>query len=183
MFSMDEVEKKRGPGRPKGSRNGKKLLPLGKLAKWDNYTTPPKLDYRHEDIETLVGRQLSMVGLAQDRIRQEMIGETEDGKEFKIAKRILPEDIERLNDLSNALVRSIDALQRATKVAEDLRKKLTPEEVLRAAIEKIKAQDTATITEIVKQLTYHRKKDPRHNKNAVTRTIGAADGLADLEKD
>jgi hypothetical protein len=170
---------KRKAGRPVGSRNGNKLLPLGKLSKWDSYTVPHKMDYRHEDIETLVGRQLSMVGLAQDRVRQEMLGTTAEGEPGRIAKPITMDDVERLNDLSNALVRSIDALQRATKVAEELKKKLTPEQVLNAAVEKIKAQDVPTITEIIRILDKHRKKDPRHNSAA--KTIAAADSIASLE--
>lgn len=179
MENLEDRPKK--IGRPPGRRNGNKLIPLGKLSKWDNYTTPPKMDYRHEDIETLVGRQLSMVGLAQDRVRQEMLGTTAEGQPGEYAKPITLDDVERLNDLSAALVRSIDALQRATKAAEELRKKLTPEQVLMAAVEKIKAQDVATITEIIKQLTKHRNKDGRHNKNAAQRTVAAADGIASLE--
>lgn len=179
LDDLDDTPVKRKVGRPPGSRNGNKLKPLGKLVKWDSYTVPPKMDYRHEDIETLVGRQLSMVGLAQDRIRDEMLGNTADGKQASIAKSITIDDVERLNDLSNALVRSIDALQRATKVAEDLRKKLTPEQVLDAAVEKIKAQDIPTISEIIRILDKHRKKDPRHNSAA--KTIAAADSIASLE--
>lgn len=177
-ISADEPAKKKA-GRPPGSKNGRKLLPLGKLSRWDNYSTPPKMDYRHEDIETLVGRQLSMVGLAQDRVRQEMLGLTDDGQPGKISKPITLDDVERLNDLSNALVRSIDALQRATKVADELKDKLTPEQVLDAAIAKIKSQDLATITDIIKQLERHRKRDPKHNAAAEVR--GAADDIANLE--
>lgn len=178
MSENSEVPK-RGVGRPPGRKNGNKLLPLGKLAKWDNYTTPPRMDYRHEDIETLVGRQLSMVGLAQDRVRQEMLGLTADGKPGIIAsKPITLDDVERLNDLSNALVRSIDALQRATKVADELKNKLTPEQVLHAAIDKIKMQDAATITDIIKEINKSRKSDPRHRP---VKTVGAADGIASLE--
>jgi hypothetical protein len=170
---------KRGPGRPPGKRNGNKLLPLGKLARWDNYTTPPKMDYRHEDIQTLVGRQLSMVGLAQDRVRQEMLGTTVDGEPGIIASRCITlDDVERLNDLSNALVRSIDALQRATKVSDELKAKLTPEQVLDAAVDLIRAQDLPTLTEIIKALNTHRKKDPKHKP---VKTVAAADGIASLE--
>src|ERR1044071_8811567 len=111
--NLTEVPKK---GRPKGSgKGGRKLIPLDKLPQWENYSTPPKMDYRHEDVETLVGRQLSMVGLAQDRVRQEMLGIGPNGEAAKIQHYITLDDVERLNDLSNALVRSIDALQRATK--------------------------------------------------------------------
>jgi hypothetical protein len=179
MENAEEPPKKRR-GRPPGSH--KKLLPLGKLSTWDKYTTPPMMDYRHEDVQTLVGRQLSMVGLAQDRIRQEMLGEAELGEPHsKIRHAISLDDVERLNNLSNALVRSINALQIATKVAEELKNKMTPEQTLNAAVELIKKQDLATVTEIIKKLAYRRKTDPRHNKNATTRTVGAADGIADLE--
>jgi hypothetical protein len=177
------VEVSRPRGRPKGStanRPGKKLLPVAKLSKWDNYNTPPMMDYRHEDIETLVGRQLSMVGLAQDRVRYEMLGLTEDGQPNKIAKRTIDVvDIERLNDLSMALVRSIDALQKCSKVAEELSRKLSPADQLRAAVDKIKAQDVPTLTEIISQLVKHRKRDPKHNKHA--KTIAAANTIAALE--
>lgn len=181
-MEISDDQPTRKVGRPPGRKNGNKLVPLGKISKWDNYTTPPKMDYRHEDIQTLVGRQLSMVGLAQDRVRQEMLGTTDDGQPGRISKTITIDDVERLNDLSNALVRSIDALQRATKVAEELKDKLTPEQVLDAAVEKIKSQDLATLTEIIKALDKHRKRDPRHNKSAVTRTVAAADSIASLEE-
>jgi hypothetical protein len=121
-----------------------------------------------------------MVGLAQDRVRQEMLGMTEDGQPGKISKTITIDDVERLNDLSNALVRSIDALQRATKVADELQAKLTPEQVLDAAVTRIKAQDLPTLTEIIKQLEKHRKRDPRHNA-VVNKTVAAADSIASLE--
>lgn len=176
MENSDE-QPTRKVGRPPGKKNGgKPLTPLSKLPHWDNYSTPPKLDYRHEDIQTLVGRQLSMVGLAQDRIRQEMIGS--DGS---IAKTILLEDVERLNQLSMSLVRALDGLQRATKIAEELKDKLTPEQLLEGAIQKIMAQDLPTLTDIMKRLEKHRKKDPRHNAAARVRTVAAADALADLE--
>jgi hypothetical protein len=175
------VKPKGKPGRPPGSKKGgQALTPLGELHKWDNYTTPPKMDYRHEDVETLVGRQLSMVGLAQDRVRQEMLGQTASGQPGKVAHCITLDDVERLNDLSNALVRSIDALQRATKVADELRSKLTPEQVLEGAIQKIMAQDTTTLANIVKRLTYKRKKDPKSAQH-LPKTIGAAEGIASLE--
>jgi hypothetical protein len=178
----DEPSKVKRRGRPPGTRNGHKLTPLSKLPNWSNYTTPPKMDYRHEDIETLVGRQLSMVGLAQDRVREEMIGYDKDGNERYMGdKKVTCEDIERLLDLSATLVRSIDALQKATKVAEELRSKLTPEEVLEAAIKKIESQDLVTLSTIIQRLGGARAKNKKANKAA--KTIGAADALADLEKD
>lgn len=178
----DEPSKVKRRGRPPGTRNGHKLTPLSKLPSWSNYVTPPKMDYRHEDIETLVGRQLSMVGLAQDRIREEMIGVDKNGNERYMGdKKVTCEDIERLLDLSATLVRSIDALQRATKVAEELRSKLTPQEVLEAAIAKIEAQDLVTFSSIIQRLIRKRKKNPSHNK--AVKTIAAADSLAELEKE
>ena len=187
MNLLDEIDaeeadakpKKRRPGRPPG--RGNKLQPLSELPKWDTYAVPPKLDYRHEDIETLVARQLSMVGLAQDRIRQEMIGVDGEGKKTYMGeKTITTDDIERLMDLSSTLVRSIDALQRCTKVAEELKNKLTPEQVLEAAILKIQAQDLPTLTNIIQRLIKFRKKNPRSNKHV--KTVAAADSIADLEK-
>jgi hypothetical protein len=170
----DAPKKKRG--RPPG-RAGRKLAPLSTIEKWSTYQSPPMMDYRHEDIDALVGRQLSMVGLAQDRIREEMLGPSD----AKCEKGVTADDVERLVDLSNALVRSIDALQRATKITQELKSKLTPEQVLNAAIEKIKSQDIATLTQIISKLIKHRNKNPRHNKHA--KTIAAADGIAALEKE
>lgn len=177
LDSLVEGTPKKRRGRPPGTRNGRKLVPLSKVENWDAYKTPPLMDYRHEDIDALVGRQLSMVGLAQDRIRQEMLGSAD----AKCEKTITVDDVERLVDLSNALVRSIDALQRATKITAELKSKLTPEQVLNAAIEKIKSQDVATLTLIIQKLAKHRNKNPKHNK--YIKTIAAADGIADLEKD
>lgn len=177
MEKSEEPPKKRR-GRPPGSH--KRLLPLAKLSTWSSYITPPLMDYRHEDVQTLVGRQLSMVGLAQDRIRQEMLGTTENGQPNGVTRHAITlDDVERLNNLSNALVRSINALQIATKVAEELQSKMTPKETLDAAVALIKKQDLATVSEILKQLSYRRKKDPLHNKAAITRA--AADDIAALE--
>lgn len=183
MDEIDEVEvkPKKKMGRPPGTRNGHKLTPLAKLPRWSNYISPPKMDYRYEDIETLVARQLSMVGLAQDRIREEMIGVNKDGDERYMGDKIVTtEDIERLLDLSATLVRSIDALQRCTKVAEELKSKLTPEQVLEAAIKKIESQDLNTLSNIIQRLARFRKKNPSNNK--YMKTVAAADSIADLEK-
>lgn len=175
----EELEKKPRRGRPPGK--GNRLTPISKLPTWSNYVVPPKMDYRYEDIQTLVARQLSMVGLAQDRIREEMIGVDKDGKKTYMGdKTITSMDIERLMDLSATLVRSIDALQRCTKVAEELQKKLTPEQVLEAAIMKIQAQEPHTLSDIIKRLNRYRLKHPKTNVRSMT--IAAADSIADLEK-
>jgi ABC-type phosphate transport system auxiliary subunit len=66
--------------------------------------------------------------------------------------RVTPDDTKRLMDMSNALVRAVVALQKVSHVAEELSKRLTPEELLEAAIKKIEGQDIKFVEYAIKRL-------------------------------
>lgn len=141
---MDTEPRKRG--RPPGSRNRPKVPRL----------VPPSTvaleDYRYCDPEALVARQLSMLDWAQQAMRNEMkraMGETGEWVTF--------EDVQKLEKLSNSIVRAIEALKRSTDIASELAARLTPEQLLEAAIKKIEGQDLATIDHAIKRLRKHRE--------------------------
>lgn len=113
----------------------------------------PGSDYAHADIDTIVSRQISMLDWAQQAARNEMRRAYQGrGLSIKI------EDIERLATLSNAILRTIEALKKSSDLAEELAKRLSPEQLFRAAVDKIKSQDRATLKKVIKELRgyYHR---------------------------
>lgn len=61
-------------------------------------------------------------------------------------------DIERLESLSNAIVRTIDALKKSSDLADELSKRMTGEQLLEAAIKKIEGQGEKTIKYAIKRL-------------------------------
>jgi len=152
-MSMDED--KRGPGRPKGSRNkpvllrDDRLIPPGvtgtKADTWD--------DFRHADIDTMVSRQLSLLDWAQQAVRNELMrGYQARGVSVAIG------DLEKLERLSNGIVRAIDALKKCSLIAEELASKMTPEQLLEAALKKLEGQDLATLQYAIKRLRAHRER-------------------------
>ena len=135
-----EAPKKRG--RPPGARNIPTTMPI---------LTPPadrvKGDYKHADPETIISRQLSMLDWAQQALRNEMMS----GFQAK-GTHIDTKDIERLEKLSNAIVRAVDALKKSSDLSEELAKRLTAEQLLEAAIAKVEAQDIKTLKYAIKRL-------------------------------
>lgn len=155
---MADEAPRRGRGRPPGRRNGPSRLtaaavitPPTPVDRSDNQKT--RLDYRHADLDTLCARQLSLIDYAQQALRNEFgAGFQSDGRS------ISGQDIQKLMDLGQALVRSADALKRSTALAEEIADKLSPEQLLEAAIKKIEAQDLGTIKYIIRRLTEYRRK-------------------------
>jgi hypothetical protein len=128
-------------GRPKGSRNKPALrreVPPGQK---------PLDDYRHVDPDALISRQLTLIDWAQQALRNEM-QRAMQGE----GKWIQPGDIGKLSELSNALVRSLDALKKHNDLAEELQKRLTGQQLLEAALKKVEGQDLPTIRYAIKRL-------------------------------
>jgi hypothetical protein len=162
-------------GRPKGSRNVPHLArPI---------LTPPasdvKGDYKHADIDTIVSRQLSMLDWAQQALRNEMM-RAYQAKGVSISI----DDLEKLDRMSHAIMRGVDALKKSQDLAEEIAKKLSPEQLLDAAIAKIEAQDIKTLKWAIRRLrAYVEKLGPvsgaaRMEMGEVTRP--AAEAIASL---
>jgi hypothetical protein len=147
---LDTVIPKRKRGRPPGSRNKPQTTNPVRL-------TPPSADpgadYRYADPETIIARQLSMLDWAQQACRNEM-QRAMQGKGLHIDVR----DIEKLEKLSNAIVRAVDALKKSADLADELSKRLTPEQLLEAALKKVEGQDAATIRYAIKRLRAYLEK-------------------------
>lgn len=102
-------------------------------------------------------------------------------------------DVKKLESLSNAIVRSIDALKKSSDLADELSKRLTPEQLMEAALKKIEGQDLATLNYAIKRLRAHRERlapttvhDRRQLGELATATTPAVTGrsaIAALEDD
>lgn len=143
---------KRGRGRPKGSGNKK---PIVVVPDGDRETPPgfqPMDDYRHADPLTMISRNYAMLDWAQQALRVEM----KRGLGADKGMRVSEVDIAKLLDLSNTLLRMLDAHKRAIAVAEDLAKAKTPAELLEISIRKIEGQDLPTLQAVIRRLREHR---------------------------
>ena len=142
-----ETPPARRRGRPKGSRNKAALqrqVPPG---------LQPMDDYRHVDPDALIGRQMTLIDWAQQALRNEMQRAMQGS-----GKWIQAGDISKLSDLSNALVRSLDALKKHNDLAEELQKRLSGPNLLEAALKKIEGQDLPTIRYAIKRLRAYLEK-------------------------
>lgn len=151
-----EADKKRGPGRPKGSRNVK-----------------PKQDY-HADPDTLISRQLSMLEMAQTALRDDLRTMLNGDEHW-----VEPRHIVALERLSNAIVRAIDALKKSAELADELSSRMTAEQLLEAAIKKLEGQDKPTIRYAIKRLRA-RLEAVEAGETQVPETETAVDAIAAL---
>jgi hypothetical protein len=94
-----------------------------------------------------------MLDWAQQAMRNEM-------KRAMQAKGqwISSDDIAKLEKLSMAIVRAIEALKRSSELADELAARLNAEQLLEAAIRKIEGQDLATLNYAIKRLRAHRER-------------------------
>lgn len=161
-----EVDPPRRRGRPPGSRNKPKQLDLAPVVP---PSSTPLNDYRYSDPAAIVSRQITMLDWAQQALRNEM----QAGLQVK-GKWIAAADIERLERLSNGIVRALDAMRKLTDLTDELARRLSPEQLLDKALQKIEGQDAATIRYAIKRLrAYHESlNQPRHG--AATRQMGGA---------
>lgn len=156
---MESDEPKRR-GRPPGSRN-KPKEPEQRLA-------PPsstvKADYRHVDLSAMVERQAALIDWAQQAVRNEM-NRAMGNKGTFIDER----DVKKLSELSNALVRCLEAIKKADDLEELIKNRLSGEQLLELALRKIEGQDIATLNYAIKRLRAHRER------------IAPVDGLAKMQ--
>lgn len=148
MDTTEQPTKKRG--RPPGVRNKPKQETPERLV-------PPSSialeDFKHSDINTMCARQLTLLDWAQQAMRNEM----KAGFQAK-GEHISESDVEKLLTLSSALVRAVDALKKADGLADELSKRMTPEQLLEAALKKIEGQDVATLNYAISRLRAYRQK-------------------------
>jgi hypothetical protein len=137
------LPKKRG--RPPGVRN----KPRAAVPP----STTPLADYHYPDPNAMVARQLSLLDWAQQAMRNEI----ERGMQGR-GISIQDVDVARLEKLSNALVRAIQALRQVSDLADELSKRLTPEQLLEAALKKVEGQDAATLRYAIKRLRAYLEK-------------------------
>ncbi len=144
---MEVQPAKKRRGRPPGSRNRAPLDKDVSLLTPPGKGLNPRADYKHADIETIIARQLSMLDWAQQALRNEMM-RAYQAKGVSIQMS----DIDKLEKLSNAIVRAVDGLRKSSDLAEEIARRLTPEQLLDAALSKIEAQDIKTLRYAIKRL-------------------------------
>jgi hypothetical protein len=148
----DPVPEKPRRGRPPGSRN---RLPTAFTG--TPILTPPAnepgADYKHADIETIISRQLSMIDWAQQALRNEMMS-AHQAKGISIQAA----DLNRIETLSNAIVRTVNGLKASSDLAQEIAKRLSPSQLLEAALAKIEAQDRATLKAAIRRLRAYLEK-------------------------
>lgn len=114
-------------------------------------SSTPLNDYRHADPAAIVSRQLTLLDWAQQAMRNEM--QRAMGQKGSWIGR---EDVDKLEKLSNGIVRAITALQKMADLTDELARRMTPEQLLEAALRKVEGQDLATIRYAIKRLrAYH----------------------------
>lgn len=151
-MSEEPIVKRRG--RPPGSKNKTPAMP-----KHEELVEPKiehkgaQADYRHADPATIVSRQFKLLDWAQQAARNEMQRAFQES-----GKMIANVDVKKLCDLSSAIVNAINALKKVSDVAEELQSRMTPEQLLEAALKKVEGQDLATIDYAIKRLRIYRHK-------------------------
>lgn len=148
---MDSTPKRRG--RPPGVRNRPKDENGDPIPRLVPPSSKPLEDYRHVDPDTIVSRQLTMLDWAQQAMRNEMKRAMQSKGEW-----ISTDDITKLEKLSQAIVRGIEALKRCSELTDELASRLSAEQLLEAAIKKVEGQDLATINYAIKRLKAHRER-------------------------
>ncbi len=142
---------KRKRGRPKGSRNKVSVLPKTRL--FTGAVSPGVGDdFRHSDISTIISRQFSMLDLAQQAVRNWMVAASATQEGLHVGEG----DISKLEKLSNAIVRAVDGLKKSSDLADEMSKRMSPEQLLEAACQKIEAQDLPTLNYFLKRLRAYR---------------------------
>lgn len=156
-MEAEPTPKKRG--RPPGSRN---LAPLTAIL------TPPSFEaggeYKHADLETMISKVLSLLDWAIGATRNELMRGYQ-GKGLSIQV----EDIEKLSQLALALTRAVDSLKKSSDLAEELASRMSPEQLLEAAIKKLEGQDLKTLRAAIRRLRQYVEKvgGPQHGRDKV----------------
>lgn len=179
---MEAASEPKKRGRPAGSKNKPALVRPEDEARLVPPSSTPKADYQHPDPDALVSRMLSLLDWQMQALRNEMT-RAYQSKGVSIDVK----DIERLEKLSNTLVRSINALKQSHELAEELAKSWTPEQFLERAALKIEGQDAATLRYYIKRFRAHLEKispstaQDRQQMGEPAKLRTGADAIAALE--
>jgi carbamoylphosphate synthase large subunit len=127
----------------------------------------PLRAYRHADPATMLSRQLAIIDAAQDYLDAKLRSGEFTERECKT-----------MVGMCSALNSTVQALARSSKFAEELAARMTPRQLLDAAIEKLEAQDEPTLTYCIRRLRAARAKIPVKREPATTATaVGALASL------
>ncbi len=162
-------EKRRG--RPPGARNKPKVPS----------PTLPNTAYHHADPSTMIARNLALIDRVQIGLQNEWdkAFAKDPGRFF--ATR---EEVQQLQALANALVRTIEALKKSSDLADELAKRMTPQQLLEAAVRKLEGQDAATIRYFIKRLRASLELlGPVTERQDVVMGMTATDAIASLDED
>ena len=162
---------KKKRGRPPGSRNKPALA---------RDVVPPTEDARVKadygsDPSTIISRQLTMLDWAQQVMRNSLLRAYE-----RKTVELHEKDVVKLEKMSNAIVRAVDALRKSSDLAEELSSRMSPEQLLEAAIGKLEAQDAPTVRYAIRRLKAHLERvAPAAKSGEGVHT--AASAIAELE--
>lgn len=170
-----EAAQRRKPGRPKGSRNKPRD---GYRSPFEPVVIPPHRADRVIDPLRLVDDQLRLLSWTQELITEDM-RKAVDGKHNASPGGT---DVRKLADLSAAIAKVLDAMRRSHELADELAKRLSPEQLLELAIVKIEGQGIKTINYAIRRLRAYREKiAPVTNADMLHIGVTAADALESLE--
>lgn len=110
----------------------------------------------------MLSRQLSLISWQQQALRIKMFGGVKSPEQAledvrKGGKITYPEDTKELLDLSNALARAIEGMKKHSDLASELASRMSAEDLLEAAMQKIEGQSLPTINYCIKRLRAKRE--------------------------
>ncbi len=150
-----DVPVKRGRGRPKGVKNKVRqpmaILQSGVMGDREKAPEQKPFDIFQTDPLSMVQRfyrELDFRLTALSNMRKMAKPESNEARGLKAN----PEEIVLLTDVSNVLLKSLQAHDKALALAEKLGKNKTPAQLLEIAIQKVEGQDIATLRGIIKRL-------------------------------
>jgi hypothetical protein len=179
----ENIGPRRKPGRPAGSKN--RLPPPRQPIDLARLVPPANADirdYRHADPVALIDRQFAIIDWAQQALRNEVTAQGFANK----GESIDSGSIKKIMDLSNALARNIEALKKHQDMAEELAKRMTPEDLLEAALKKLEGQDLRILNYAIKRLRAYRETMAPVNgveRMAIGYEEKATDAIASLESE
>lgn len=178
-----ESATKRKRGRPAGSKNKPKrepapLFPPRDFERLCPPGTVPKADYRYADPATLVARQFSLIDWAQQALRNRMM-------QYEAGVHVDDRDIKQITELSNSLARNLEGLKKHSDLADEMKNRMSPEELFEAALKKIEGQDLPTLRNVIRRLRFYASKmapESPEDKMALG-DVRATDAIASLGDD
>lgn len=155
----------RKPGRPKGSKTKSKSLapPAWRAA---------AAEIEHSDLQTLVDRQLVLAEIMQGSLREEI------RRRLNAKESLNLEDVRRFETMTQALHRCFQTLKGSGELAEEMAARMTGQQLLQAAVDKLCAQEPNTVRWAIRVLRAH------IDRTAVAPQVPQAmTALADLAND